>query len=119
ARAEGLLYGVGGIDDVLRRLLAFEAAGADVLYAPGLRTLEHMRTVVSALKRPLNVVMGFAEPTITVEQRRQARVRRVRIGGGAPRVARRAFLEAAREMRSGRFGFVTRMASIAELRAAF
>jgi len=119
ARAEGLLYGVGDLDEILRRLQAFEAAGADVLYAPGLRTLEQMRTVVGAVKKPVNVVMGFADPTITVEQLRDAGVRRVSIGGGLSRLALQAFLDGAREMKAGRFGFVTRMAKLGELRAAF
>jgi 2-methylisocitrate lyase-like PEP mutase family enzyme len=119
ARAEGLLHGVGDLDEILRRLQAFEQAGADVLYAPGLRTLAQMQAVVGALKRPLNVVMGFADPTITLEQLGEIGVRRVSIGGAFSRVALRAFLDAAQEMRAGRFGFVTRMAGVGELRAAF
>src|SRR5262245_2735559 len=66
ARAEGLLYPAGDLDDVIRRLQAFEKVGADVLYAPGLRTLDEMRTVVRAVTRPVNVVMGFADPHITL-----------------------------------------------------
>jgi 2-methylisocitrate lyase-like PEP mutase family enzyme len=119
ARAEGFLYGVGDLAEIVRRLQAFEQAGADVLYAPGLRTLEQMRTVAGAVKKPVNVVMGFADPTITVEQLREIGVRRVSIGGAFSRVALRSFLESAREMKAGRFGFVTKMASVAELRAAF
>ena len=119
ARAEGLLYGVGDLDEIIRRLQAFERAGADVLYAPGLRTLEQMRTVVRAVTKPVNVVMGFADPTITLEQLREIGVRRVSVGGALSRLALRAFLDGARELRAGRFGFVTQMAGIAELRAAF
>jgi 2-methylisocitrate lyase-like PEP mutase family enzyme len=119
ARAEGLLYGVGDLDDAIRRLQAFERVGADVLYAPGLRTLEQMRTVVRSVTRPVNVVMGFADPSITLEQLREIGVRRVSIGGGLSRLALRAFLDGAREMRAGRFEFVSRMASIGELRSAF
>jgi 2-methylisocitrate lyase-like PEP mutase family enzyme len=119
ARAENLLYGVGGFDDTLRRLQAFEKVGADVLYAPGLRTLDEMRTVVRAVSRPVNVVMGFADPTITLEQLGEIGVRRVSIGGALSRLALRAFLDGAKEMRAGRFGFVTRMAGVQELRDAF
>ena len=119
ARAENLLYGVGDLDDTIRRLQAFEKVGADVLYAPGLRTLDQMRTVVSEVSRPLNVVMGFAEPSITLDELREIGVRRVSIGGALSRLALRAFLDGAREMRAGRFGFVTRMASVQELHAAF
>lgn len=119
ARAEGLLHGVGDLDEIVRRLQAFEAAGAEVLYAPGLRSAEQIRAVASALSRPLNVVMGFADPTLTLERLRELGVRRISIGGGLARVALRAFLEAAAEMRAGRFQFVTRMASVPELFGGF
>jgi len=119
ARAENLLYGAGDLDATIRRLQAFERVGADVLYAPGLRTLDQMRTVVRSVSRPVNVVMGFAEPSITLEQLRQIGVRRVSIGGALSRLALRAFLDGAREMRAGRFAFVTQMAGIQELHAAF
>ncbi|MET7332088.1 isocitrate lyase/phosphoenolpyruvate mutase family protein [Nonomuraea sp. NPDC005650] len=119
ARAENLLYGVAGLDDTIRRLQAFEAAGADVLYAPGLRTLDQMRAVVSSVGRPVNVVMGFADPSITLEQLAEVGVRRVSIGGALSRLALRSFLDGARQMRAGRFGFVAEMASISELHEAF
>ncbi len=119
ARAEGLLYGVGDLDDVIRRLQAFEKAGADVLYAPGLRTLDEMRSVVRSVSRPVNVVMGFADPSITLAQLAGIGVRRVSIGGALSRLALRAFLDGARQMREGRFSFVAEMASVQELRAAF
>ncbi|SEH01181.1 2-Methylisocitrate lyase, PEP mutase family [Nonomuraea solani] len=119
ARAENLLYGVAGLDDTIRRLQAFEAAGADVLYAPGLRTLDEIRTVVSSVGRPVNVVMGFADPAITLEQLAEAGVRRVSIGGAFSRVAMGAFLGAARQMREGRFGFVREMTSLSELSDVF
>jgi 2-methylisocitrate lyase-like PEP mutase family enzyme len=114
-----LLYGVGDLDEIVRRLRAFEAAGADVLYAPGLRTAEQIRIAASAVRKPLNVVMGFADPTLTLERLGELGVRRVSIGGGLCRVALRAFLDAAREMSAGRFGFVTRMAGVPELFGAF
>ena len=119
ARAENFLHGRKDMDDTLRRLQAFEAAGADVLYAPGLYSLEEMRTVTSALKKPFNAVMGFADPKITLEQLGEAGVRRVSIGGGLNRVALKAFMDAARQMRGGNFGFIASMAPMAEVRAAF
>ncbi|MEX2206909.1 MAG: isocitrate lyase/phosphoenolpyruvate mutase family protein [Myxococcota bacterium] len=119
ARAENLLYGAGDLDDTIRRLQAFEKVGAEVLYAPGLRTIEQMRTVVRAVGRPLNVVMGFADPSITLAELREAGVRRVSIGGGLSRLALHAFLDGAREMRAGRFGFVAQMAAVRELQGAF
>jgi 2-methylisocitrate lyase-like PEP mutase family enzyme len=119
ARAENLLHGVKDLDDTIRRLQAFEKVGADVLYAPGLRTLDEMRTVVASVARPVNVVMGFADPSITLAQLAEVGVRRISIGGALSRVALRSFLHAAREMREGRFGFLTEMASVSELQSAF
>jgi 2-methylisocitrate lyase-like PEP mutase family enzyme len=119
ARAENLLHGVADLDDTIRRLQAFEAAGADVLYAAGLRTLDQMRTVVESVGRPVNIVMGFADPSITLDDLQAIGVRRVSIGGALSRVALQSFLCAARDMRAGHFGFVKDMASIAELHGAF
>ena len=119
ARAENFLHGRKDMDDTIRRLQAFEAAGADVLYAPGLYSLEELRTVTSALRKPFNAVMGFADPKITLAQLGEAGVKRVSIGGGLNRVALKAFMDAAKQMRDGDFGFITAMAPIAEVRSAF
>lgn len=119
ARAENLFYGVMDLDEAIRRLQAFEAAGADVLYAPGLRTLEQMRTVVAAIRRPVNVVMGFADPSITLAQLAEIGVRRVSIGGALSRLALRAFLDGAAAMRAGRFDFVREIVPIDRLYDAF
>lgn len=83
------------------------------------RTLEQMRTVVGSLSRPLNVVMGFAEPSITLAELREIRVRRVSIGGALSSLALGASLDGARQMRAGRFAFVAEMAGVEDLRAAF
>jgi 2-methylisocitrate lyase-like PEP mutase family enzyme len=119
ARTEIPRYGAAGLDDTIRRLQAFEEAGADVLYAPGLRTLDEMRAVVSSVGKPVNVVMGFADPAITLEQLAGIGVRRVSIGAGLSRLALRSFLDGAREMRAGRFGFVADMIPMADLHEAF
>jgi 2-methylisocitrate lyase-like PEP mutase family enzyme len=120
ARAENLLYGRNDLDDTIRRLQAFEAAGADVLYAPGVRDLATIRTVVSALRKPFNVVMGFADPTLTVKQLSGAGVKRISVGGALSRVALAAFLRCAREMKDkGSFTYVRDMAPIKDLRDAF
>jgi 2-methylisocitrate lyase-like PEP mutase family enzyme len=120
ARAESLLYGSSDLDDVIRRLQAFETAGADVLYAPGVRDLTQIRTVVSALKKPFNLVMGFADPTLTVDQLSAAGVKRISVGGAMSRLALAAFVRAAREMKDkGSFTYVREMAPIMELRKAF
>ena len=119
ARAENLLHGVHDLDDTIKRLQAFDEAGADVLYAPGLRTLDEMRTVVEAVSKPVNVVMGFADPSITVEQLAEVGVRRVSIGGALSRLALKSFVEGAREMRAGRFGFVADLPPISALHKGF
>jgi 2-methylisocitrate lyase-like PEP mutase family enzyme len=120
ARAENFLYGRTDLDDTIKRLQAFETAGADVLYAPGLYDLATIKTVVSALKKPFNLVMGFADPTLTVEQLSAAGVKRISVGGALSRVALAAFLKCAREMKDkGTFSYVREMAPIKELKAAF
>ncbi|VIO76512.1 isocitrate lyase/PEP mutase family protein [Bradyrhizobium ivorense] len=120
ARAENFLHGRKDLDDTIRRLQAFEAAGADVLYSPGLYDIETIRTVVSAVKKPFNLVMGFADPTLTLEQLAAAGVKRISVGGAMQRHALAAFLRCAREMKEkGAFSFVRDMAPVKEVREAF
>ncbi|GAB3914344.1 isocitrate lyase/phosphoenolpyruvate mutase family protein [Kibdelosporangium lantanae] len=119
ARAEGQLFDDGDLNDTIRRLQAFDEAGADVLYAPGLRTLDEIRAVVSSVDKPVNVVMGFADPTITLEQLAEAGVRRVSIGASFSRLALQRVLADAKEMLAGRFGFVADLRPIPELQQAF
>jgi len=120
ARAENFLHGRKDLDDTIKRLQAFEAAGADVLYSPGLYDLATIKTVVSALNKPFNLVMGFADPTLTVEQLSAAGVKRISVGGALSRVALAAFLACAREMKDkGSFTCMPKMATIKELRDAF
>jgi 2-methylisocitrate lyase-like PEP mutase family enzyme len=78
-----------------------------------------MRAVVSSVGKPVNVVMGFADPEITLPQLAEIGVRRVSIGGAFSRLALRTFMDAAKQMRDGQFGFVTRMATIGELHGVF
>jgi 2-methylisocitrate lyase-like PEP mutase family enzyme len=120
ARAENFLYGRTDLDDTIKRLQAFEAAGADVLYAPGLYDLASIKTVVSAIKKPFNLVMGFADPTLTVPQISAAGVKRISVGGAMARVALAAFLKCAREMKDhGAFTFVRAMVPMKDVREAF
>jgi 2-methylisocitrate lyase-like PEP mutase family enzyme len=98
ARAENLLHGRPDLDDTIRRLLAFEKAGADVLYAPGVRDLATIRTVVSSVTKPVNVVMSAADPDLTVAQLAGVGVKRISVGGALSRLALAAFLKGAREM---------------------
>ena len=120
ARAENFLYGRTDLDDTIKRLQAFEAAGADVLYAPGLYDLATIKTVVSAIKRPFNLVMGFADPTLTLPVLSAAGVKRISVGGAMARVALAAFMKCAREMKDqGAFTYVREMAPVKEVREGF
>jgi 2-methylisocitrate lyase-like PEP mutase family enzyme len=115
ARAENLLRGRRDLDDTIRRLQAFEAAGADVLYAPALTTLDEVRLVTSALKKPLNV-LGPMLKGATVAQLAGAGVKRISTGGALARGALTAFLRAATEMRAeGSFEWVSGLASGADV----
>ena len=120
ARAENLLHGRLDLDDTIRRLQAFEKAGADVLYAPGVRDLATIRTVVSAVTRPVNVVMSAADPAITAAQLAEAGVKRISVGGALSRLALAAFLKGAREMKdNGGFTWVRDTVPSRELKTIF
>lgn len=96
ARAEGFLWGQPDIDQIIRRLQAFEKAGADVLFAPGLPDITAVRAIVEAVTRPVNVVRGGPGPSIA--ELAAAGVRRVSTGGGLSRAALAAARDAALEM---------------------
>jgi 2-methylisocitrate lyase-like PEP mutase family enzyme len=120
ARAENFLHGRRDLDDTIRRLRAFEAAGAEVLYAPGLRDLASIRTVTAAVGKPVNVVMSAADPSITVAQLALAGVKRISVGGALSRLALAAFLKGAREMKEqGSFTYMRDAVPSAELRQTF
>jgi 2-methylisocitrate lyase-like PEP mutase family enzyme len=120
ARAENFLHGRRDLDDTIRRLQAFENAGADVLYAPGLRDLATMRTVASSVKKPLNVVMSAADPALTAAQLAQAGVKRISIGGALSRLALASVLRAAHEMKEqGGFTWIADTVSAKELNRLF
>src|SRR5437763_56294 len=80
ARAENLLHGKSDLDDTIRRLQAFEEAGADVLYAPGLTTLDEVRLVTGALTKPVNVLAPLLKG-VTVAQLADAGAKRISTGG--------------------------------------
>jgi 2-methylisocitrate lyase-like PEP mutase family enzyme len=116
ARAENFLHGRRDLDDTIRRLQAFEAAGADVLFAPGLSELEPVRTVCGALSRPVNVLAGFGQKPLSVEQLAAAGARRISLGPQLMRAALSAFLDATREVKErGSFTFLSGTASIHDL----
>jgi 2-methylisocitrate lyase-like PEP mutase family enzyme len=117
ARAENLIRGRNDMGDTIRRLRAFESAGADVLYAPGLRTLDDVRTVVRAVGLPVNVVSGYLDPDITLAQLSEAGARRISVGGALSRLALATFVNAARSMRDhGSFAWMRDMISMSDTR---
>jgi 2-methylisocitrate lyase-like PEP mutase family enzyme len=106
ARAENFQFGRPDLDDTIRRLQAFAAAGADVLYAPALPSLEAIRLVCASVPKPVNVVMGLGGPWYSVDALADAGVKRISVGGALIRAALGGFLRAAREIRQrGTFGF--------------
>jgi len=105
-RAENHLWGRPDLDDTIARLLAYREAGADVLYAPGLRTLDEIRAVCAAVDGPVNVVMGLSGARLSVGELADAGVRRISVGGSFARAALAALVRAATEVRDrGTFGY--------------
>lgn len=115
ARSENFLHGRPDLDDTVERLAEFEEAGADVLYAPGLPTLDAVRHVCRSVGKPVNVLGGGA---LSVAQLAEAGAARVSLGGALARAAFGGFLRAAREIRqSGTFGFAAEAAGFTEIQA--
>jgi 2-methylisocitrate lyase-like PEP mutase family enzyme len=120
ARAENFVTGRLDLDDTIRRLQAFEAAGADVLYAPGLEDLATIKAVVSAVSKPVNVVMSHADSTLTVSDLAAVGVKRISVGGSIARYAMAGFLKAGCEMKDhGRFTFIREAAPSKMLKGLF
>jgi 2-methylisocitrate lyase-like PEP mutase family enzyme len=116
ARAENFLHGRPDLDDTIRRLQAFEQAGAEVLYAPGLTTLEQIRTLCSSVSRPVNVVMGLVGGSFSVQQLADAGVKRISLGSSLARAALGALARAAREIREhGTFSFAAEAMPFGEI----
>lgn len=103
-RAENYFIGRPDLDDTVERLVAYSQAGADCLYAPGLRTREEIQTVVQAIApKPVNVLIGW-NSELTVEALAELGVRRISVGGALARAAWGGFIDAARRMiEQGRF----------------
>jgi len=116
ARAENYLHSRPDLKDTIRRLLAYQAAGADVLYAPGLATKDDIAAVVRAVDRPVNVVMGLKGVQLSLAELSALGVKRVSVGSALSRAALGAFLRAAREMREhGTFTFAAQAATSKEI----
>ena len=121
ARAENLINGRQDLVDTIKRLQAFAEAGADVLYAPGLKTREDIAAVVKAVApKPVNVVMGLSGGSFSLAELGALGVKRVSVGSALARAAYGAFLSAGREIRGrGTFTFAGDAVPYAELNAMF
>jgi 2-methylisocitrate lyase-like PEP mutase family enzyme len=120
ARAENYLFGRRDLSDTIKRLQAYQEAGANVLYAPGLASREDITAVVGALDRPVNVLMGLAGVGLSLAELSEIGVKRVSVGSVLARVALNAFLAAAHEMRDhGTFTFGDDIVSFRDISAMF
>ena len=116
ARAEGFLRGSPDLDDILKRLQAFEQAGADVLMAPGLPDLAAVRAVCSALSRPFNFMAGVRGRSFSVSELTNAGVKRISLATSLYRAAMSGLVNAAREVKDeGSFGYVETTMATPEL----
>jgi 2-methylisocitrate lyase-like PEP mutase family enzyme len=116
ARAENYLHGRPDINDTIGRLQAYQEAGADVLYAPGLATKDDIAAVVSSVDRPVNVVMGLQGVQLSVANLSALGVKRISVGSSLSRAALGEFLRAAREMREhGTFTFASQAVTMREV----
>jgi len=120
ARAENFRVGRADLGDTIRRLQAYQEAGADVLFAPGLRTKEDIAAVVSSVDRPVNVIMGMPGVQITVPELAQLGVTRVSLGASLARAAYGAFMRGALEvLERGTFGYADGVLLATELNRVF
>lgn len=120
ARAENFIAGNPDLKDTIRRLQAFQEAGAEVLYAPGLATKEEIAAVLSSVDRPINVLMPVAGLALDFAALSAMGVRRISVGSALSRVALTAFLRAAQEMQqSGTFTYANDLISYKEFNDMF
>jgi 2-methylisocitrate lyase-like PEP mutase family enzyme len=116
ARAHNLMYARPSLDEAIRRLQAFEKAGADVLFAPGLPDLSAVRAVCAAVSKPVNFMVGIKGKSFSVDELAAAGVRRISLATSLYRAAMTALLDAAREVKDqGRFSFVDSCVTTADL----
>jgi 2-methylisocitrate lyase-like PEP mutase family enzyme len=116
ARSENFLAGNPDLDDTIRRLQAYERAGADVLFAPGLPTLDDIRTVCAAVTKPVNFMVGIKGRSFSVAELEAAGVKRISLAASLYRAAMTGLVEAAREVHEhGTFSYVDKAMTTAEL----
>jgi 2-methylisocitrate lyase-like PEP mutase family enzyme len=120
ARAENYLVGRRDLRDTIKRLQAYQEAGADVLYAPGLASKDDIAAVVRSVDRPVNALMGSQGVQLSLTELSEIGVKRVSVGSALSRAALGAFLRAAREMREhGTFTFSADAVSYRDVSAMF
>jgi 2-methylisocitrate lyase-like PEP mutase family enzyme len=120
ARAENFIAGNPDLKDTIARLQAYQEAGADVLYAPGLSSKDDIAAVVRAVDRPVNVLMGVQGLLLSVAELSSLGVKRLSVGSALSRAALGAFLRAAREMRDhGTFTFANEAISYRDITTMF
>ncbi len=120
ARAENFMWGITDLDETILRLQAFEKAGADVLYAPGLRDITMIKTVCQSLTKPVNVVMGLPGNTYSMAELADAGVKRISVGASMARFAYSMFVHAAQEVMSqGTFSYSKDAMGFSELASYF
>jgi 2-methylisocitrate lyase-like PEP mutase family enzyme len=118
ARAEGFLRGAPDLDDVIKRLQSFEAAGADVLFAPGLPDLAAVKKVCSSLKKPFNFMVGIKGKSFTKADLEAAGVKRISLATSLYRAAMTGLLDAAKEVKdNGTFSYLDRAISTPDFNA--
>jgi 2-methylisocitrate lyase-like PEP mutase family enzyme len=116
ARAHNFLYAAPSLDETIGRLQAFEKAGADVLFAPGLPDLASVRTVCAAVSKPFNFMAGIKGKSFSVGELATAGVRRISLASSLYRAAMTGLLDAARQVKElGQFGFLERCLTTPEL----
>ena len=116
ARAHNFLFDSPSLDDVIRRLQAYEAAGADVLFAPGLPDLSAVRAVCAAVKKPVNFMAGIKGKSFSVQELAAAGVKRISLATSLYRAAMSGLIDAANEVKNdGQFGFIDRSLTTGEL----
>ncbi len=116
ARSENFLRGIPDLDDTIKRLQAFERAGADVLFAPALPDIEAVRAVCAAVKKPVNFMVGMRGKSFSVEELKEAGVRRISLATSLYRAAMTGLMSAAREVKEqGTFTFLDRALTSSEI----
>jgi len=116
ARAHNLLYAPASLEDTIGRLQAFEKAGADVLFAPGLPDLAAVRAVCRAVSKPVNFMVGIKGKSFSVSELAAAGVKRISLATSLYRAAMTGFLDAANEVKEkGQFSFLDRSVTTPEL----